>query len=53
MSPYVGYQLNNFKDSDLSCTFNVGRFSLINNDSAILPFQELLLKFLATILKSS
>ena len=33
--------------------FNVGRFSLINNDSAILRFQELLLKFLAIILKSS
>ena len=33
--------------------FNVSRFSLINNDLAILRFQELLLKFLAIILKSS
>ena len=32
--------------------FNVGRFSLINNDSALLRYQELFLKFLAIILKS-
>ena len=49
----MSYQLNSFKGTDLSCMFNVGRFSLINNDSAILRFQELLLKFLAIILKSS
>ena len=49
----ISYQLNNFKGTDLPCIFNVGRFSLINNDSAILRFQELLLKFLAIILKSS
>ena len=33
--------------------FNVNRFSLNNKDSAISTFQELLLKFLAIILKFS
>ena len=39
--------------TDLSCMFDVGRFSLIKKDSAISRFQELLLKFLDIILKSS
>ena len=51
MSPICKCELNNFKGTDFSCMFNIGRFSLINNDSANLLFQELLLELLAIILK--
>ena len=51
MSLICKCELNNFKGTDFSCMFNIGRFSLINSDSAILLFQELLLKFLAIIFK--